>query len=132
MKTKLSHPCPPFIAVNWRKKTKEKKKKMFIFFSYLSQAETNQEMEESTPKAFGHLVWGGIKVWYHVILLKFLWSWVCFGAHNMTHVLIFEFVLQETFGYVLICQIDDKFLIFGEWIWVSVMVDNKECGCCSC
>ena len=132
MKTKLSHPCPPSIAVNWRKKTKEKNKK----YSSSSPTSLKPKLTKKWKKAHlrhsAILCGGGIKVWYHVILLKFLWSWVCFGAHNMTHVLIFEFVLQETFGYVLICQIDDKFLIFGEWIWVSVMVDNKECGCCSC
>ena len=42
-------------------KEENKRKKMLIFFSYLSQAETNQEMEESTPKAFDHLVWGELR-----------------------------------------------------------------------
>ena len=51
--------APPFHCREL--KEENKRKKMFIFFSYLSQAETNQEMEESTPKAFGHLVWGELR-----------------------------------------------------------------------
>ena len=65
---KISHPCPPLPWIEGRKQ--KKRKKMFIFFSYLSQAETNQEMEESTPKAFGHLVLG-IKVWFHMFFFGF-------------------------------------------------------------